>query len=197
MPLSCCWGKPTVKVVASPLDGLTGVTVITGVMFSDQLPSVPLAPVRVLTSWSFQTPSTDLSVQDRPSIAAGLERPGKRRGARGDRVTAASSKIVLTKFEPLHVPFEKSVTCRVPSGAIRVAAETRIVREGRIELDRDLGDLERAVVARDGQRRIRACWGRSTKWRRGSSGRAISDAKILRPGDRAGRAHDLEHLVGR
>ena len=41
--------------------GLTGVTVITGVMFSDQLSSVPVAPVLELVSWSVQTPGTHWS----------------------------------------------------------------------------------------------------------------------------------------
>ena len=44
MPLSSCCGKPTVNVVASPLTGLTGVTVITGVMFNDQFSRVPVSP---------------------------------------------------------------------------------------------------------------------------------------------------------
>ena len=39
-------------------DGDCGVTVITGVMFNDQFSSMPLLPVLVLVSYSFQTPGT-------------------------------------------------------------------------------------------------------------------------------------------
>ena len=60
MPLSCCCGKPIANVVATvsvtPLivmvEGFTGVTVIFGVMFSDQVSSVLVAPVLVLVIWS-------------------------------------------------------------------------------------------------------------------------------------------------
>ena len=58
MPLSCWSGKPIVNVVAVPFTGLTGVTVITGVMLSDQLSSMPVAPVAELVSLSVQVPGT-------------------------------------------------------------------------------------------------------------------------------------------
>ena len=58
MPLSCWSGKPIVNVVAVPFTGLTGVTVITGVIFSDQLSSMPVALVEELVSSSFQIPGT-------------------------------------------------------------------------------------------------------------------------------------------
>ena len=77
------------------LGGTTGATVIFGVMFSDQLSSMPLEPVEVLVSWSVQTPGTQrpklfLNV-DRQAVQAreharGLIRPGEGGRARGDRV---------------------------------------------------------------------------------------------------------------
>ena len=47
------------NVVASPLTGVTGVTVITGVMLIDQFSSMPLVPISLeLVIWSVQTPGT-------------------------------------------------------------------------------------------------------------------------------------------
>ncbi len=67
MPLSCCWGKPIVNVVATISDlpltemlwGATGVTVTVGAKFSAQVSSVLLTPVLVLVTWSVQVPSAD------------------------------------------------------------------------------------------------------------------------------------------
>ena len=138
-------------------------TVISGVMFSDQLSSMPVAPVEELVSLSVQMPATHRF----GSVGSGCRpygRPGPRASSAGWYVpvngavpvviefSAESSKTVLTKFEPVPPTPENKVTC-VPSGAIRTAGEIRIRRERGGELDGDVGDLERAVVARNGQRR--------------------------------------------
>ena len=113
MPLSSCCGKPIVNVLASPLTGLTGVTVICGVMFNDQFSSIPRGRrtgVRELELSRRRGPTGLIGVLDVDRVAVqgreqtgGLIRPGE-----GSLVTASvievsaeSSKTVFMKFAPL------------------------------------------------------------------------------------------------
>ena len=84
-------------------------------------------------------------------------------------VSAASSKTVLVKFCPLPPTFENRGTC-VPFGAIKTAVRLESRGAVIVETDRDVGDRERAVVSRNGQRRAqRPGAGASSPWE--SSGR--------------------------
>ena len=180
MPLSCWSGKPIVNVVAvvAPL-GLTGATVIIGVMLSDQLSSMPVVPVLELVSWSVQTPGTHMAggilhidrmaVQGRER-ARGLIRPVKGAVPVVIEFSAVSSKTVLTKFEPVPPTPENKGTW-VPSGAIRTAVRSESGENAALSSTRDLGNRERAVVARDRSTSSRACRDWSSSSRRGLSGR--------------------------
>ena len=71
--------------------------------------------------------------------------------------------------------------------------EIRIVRESGTELDGDLGDLERAAEAGNVQRRGEDS-GPSRSRRGDDLPGAGARREVLRAGDRAGRAHDREHI---
>ena len=58
---------------------MTGVTVIIGVMLSDQFPSMPVVPVWVLVSWSVQVPVDRRSARDRWPSRARAGGPGTSR----------------------------------------------------------------------------------------------------------------------
>src|SRR5262249_7052527 len=106
-----------VKTFAAPLDGLTGVTVMTGVILSDQLASVPEILVLELVSSTVQVPSTSLPLKRAsPPGSLGLNVPVNGAVPAAIATCAASSKIVLTKFAPLP-PTPENKTTRVPSGA--------------------------------------------------------------------------------
>ena len=62
------------------------------------------------------------------------------------------------KFEPLPPTPENKVTW-VPSGAIRTAVRSESGENAAVSVDGDVGDRERAVVARDGHRRAWSCRG--------------------------------------
>jgi hypothetical protein len=116
-----------VNVVAVPFTGLTGVTVIVGVILSDQLSSMPVAFVDELVSWRVQTPGTHWRTEFcistvRPSSVASLPW-GWNDPVNGAvpvviEFSAVSSKTVLMKFEPLAPTPENKMTW-VPFGAIR------------------------------------------------------------------------------
>ena len=85
--------------------------------------------------------------------------------------SAASSKMVLTKFAPVPPTFANNGTC-VPSGAIKTALRPESFGNATLSSTRDIGNLERAVEAGDGQRRVVHVLGRSRS-PRGLSGRAV------------------------
>src|SRR4051812_20450545 len=120
------------KLVASPLEGLTGVTVISGVMFSDQLESTPVVPVLALVIWSCQVPSATLpwrllSVTVEFSGYSGRNVPvnGAEPPAMG-LVAAESSRTVLMKLAP-EPPKPENRGTWVPSGAISTAVSAESV----------------------------------------------------------------------
>ena len=116
----------------SPPRWATGVTVITGVMLSDQLSSMPVAPVWELVSWSVQTPGTHWPAEfcmstvwpsRVESVPVGRNVPVKGAVPVVIEFSAVSSKTVLMKFEPVPPTPENKGTC-VPSGAIRTAVRS-------------------------------------------------------------------------
>src|SRR5262249_22283876 len=119
------------KLVVRPLTGFTGVTVMTGVMFSDQLSRTPVVPVLLLVIWSFQVPSATfpsrpVSVAVEPWGYAGRNVPVNGAFAPARALSAESSRTVLTKLAPVPPTPENRGTW-VPSGAIGTAARAESV----------------------------------------------------------------------
>jgi hypothetical protein len=119
------------NVVAPPFTGLTGVTVIWGVMLSDQLSSMPVAAVPEFTSLSVHVPgihmpgSRTLARSTWCPVKAESELAGWNAPVNGAvpeliELSAESSMTVLTKFAPVPPTPENNVTS-VPSGAIKIA----------------------------------------------------------------------------
>ena len=179
--------------------GLTGVTVITGVMFSDQLSSVPVAPVWVLVSWSVQTPSDRLSARSRPCepprsrAPVGLNVPVKGAVPEVIEVAAESSKTVLMKFEPVPPTPENRGIC-VPSGAIRTAVRAESVGNAALSWTVSLATLN--VPLKLGTVSVELSVPGPVEVAAGIVWPTAVRGEVLRAGDRAGRAHDLEHLAG-
>ena len=160
--------------------GLSGVTVICGVMLSDQLTSVPVVDRTVLVSCSVQVP---LAFERRSGSTArpmGLIRPGEGGCAAGDRRLRRVVEDGVGEVRAARATSENSGTWR-PVRRDQDGAESSDIARGRdVELDREVGDLERAVVVRNGQRRVERA-GRRSESRRGSSGRRCSRGKYCGP----------------
>src|SRR5579883_1546049 len=132
-----------VNWVANPLAGLTGVTLMTGVIFSDQLSRVPVAPVLELEICSVQTPGIHVPAAFRmstvwpsrlASVPVGLKVPVNGAVPVVIEFSAASSRVVLTKLAPLVPPtLENKGTC-VPSGAISTALSDASDENARLRL---------------------------------------------------------------
>ena len=103
-------------------------TVIFGVMFSDQLSSVPVARSLVLVSLSVQVPAAVrpcrlVSVAEL-RVYSGSNVPVKGAVPVVIELSAESSKTVLTKFVPSCRPRPRTAGSCVPFGAIRTAVRS-------------------------------------------------------------------------
>ena len=183
-----------VNVVAVPLDGLTGVTVITGVMVSDQLASVPVVPVLELVSWSVQVAFGVLAVgagRARPATL-GLNVPVNGACARCDRDLGRMSKMVLVKLEPVP-PTPENKRIWVPSGAIKTALSAESVGKATLSWTVTLATWNVSLKLGTVKVASRAL---GAGQRRGGNRLGDAGRIVLRAGDQADRAHDPKHVVG-
>ena len=156
----------------------TGVTVIGGVMLSDQLSSMPrgagpgVGELERPDAGDPQGRSGGFVHVDRVAVQGrertrGPERPREGGRARGDRALrrVVEDRVDEVRAVAAHAREQGDLG---PVRRDQDRGEVRIRRERGVELDGDIGDRERAVVARDGQRRVE----------RAGAGRAVAAGMI-------------------